>query len=1366
MRPNFSNPFLPTLLLCAAPVITFTSASAEVMSFNEANATNVWTLPTGTNLLNGATAVPATANTHEGSSASWTALTDGVLGTPGTNAATVTPSNGDSVTFPLDIVAKPAGYDITTFDSYVTWENSGRTNQNFTLQYSTVGDPTTFNNIATVANGDSGADKATHVSLTDTTGVLASGVHSLRLVFDGQENGYVGFSELKALATPTNVSTLIEANNGNAWTLPSGANLLNGANANPPNTNSNEGSSADWSTVTNGQLGAADSIPSSVTPPNNSSVVFPLDLSVNFNGYNLSSIDTYCSWPNSGRDNSDISISYSTVAAPETFIKLGNAVVHTGEPLNATHARLTPVSGFLASGVAAIRFDFGHQENGYVGYREFIAQGSPVSLSDPITWTGSSGSGGNANWISGSDNNWKKTVGGAATTFNPQATATFDATAANRNINIPTGLTASALVFSNSASTPYTFGGQLLTVSNDVLSSGAGSATFNNAVNAVTGVTLSGSGNLAFNGALQSNGLTVSGSGNITLNAANPALTGNASVSSGTLTVSNNNGAQNAKLVVTGGAVRFTSAAPQVASIAGAFGSSIVLGNSSGSVNTKLSVGDVDSVSNFAGSISNAAGATGSLTKTGTSTLVLSGANTYTGTTTVNGGLLKFDQRLALYNGNTAAWTASNIVVANGGTLGLKVGDEFTDTDVNTALSLGGFQAGSALGIFNELDFTLSRNLTQPGIGLLKAGPGLLNLTGNNTSNGLYRIVDGGINAASTSSTAIGGSVLMGNAVAHVYLNFAGSNQFGSGSVLGFANGSFYQSKVNLRGTNQTVAGLDGEPFPANRVSLIQNDEVGQIGYTTNPGPATLTINAATDHSFYGLIRNQDGDPVSVVKTGPGTQEFVNMATVQGFGYSGPTTINEGRLKLNFNGGNSGYASNVTVNSPGVFQLEGVFNFFRTISGNGGLVKTGSGLISVANVDGLANVNTFSGGTVIEEGTLKFFAAGPSTADGNAPGQFCAAGPMDPSNIIRVKAGARLGVGGVAPLGQSPVLPQFAPTIVVEPGGGIWGSEGNDISFVPNIHLDGGTVDVTNGSDTGGFHINMAFVGTVVVGGTSNTPSTVSTSGTGANASVGLGSLGLLGTTFQVADVTASADADLVVSSNLKDVLGNPSPLIKTGPGTMQLIGAKEYTGATTVSEGVLQLDTATLADRASVSIAAAGTLNLQHSNTDIVGGLSLGGVQMAAGIYGATTNSTPGIIKTPRITGTGLLDVRPGLTYDAWAAAIPNPADRDRGDDPDSDGFTNLEEFLFGTSPTAASGSLSTIEKTEAGLVVHWNQLATGSSIYVLQESTSLLDNPWATSGATITDAPVQDLPDYVRKQAVLPVTGIRKFVRVQATE
>lgn len=1369
MIPAIHRSFPQSFALFAAPLLTLNYASAAALVFNESNTTGVWPVPSGTNILDGSTATPAPI-THEGSSNTWTTLTDGLFAgqTPTFEfGKTVTPNNGTTVTFPLDILAQPGGYDVTTFDSWVTWANTGRSNQNYTLQYSTVAEPTTWVPIATVVNGDGpNPSLSTHTFISDTTGVLATGVHSLRIVTNTQENGYVGFTELKARAVPTNVTAVVEGNSNNLWPLPGGLNLLNGFTAISAGPLSREGSSASWATATDGLLGTPGGNASSVTPGNNFSVVFPLDLFTNSKGYKLSSFDTYSSWGNSGRDNQAIKISYSTVEDPDTFIRLGSAVANSTEPVNSTHVGLTPASGFMARNVGAVRFDFGHEENGYVGYREFIALGQAESVSTALTWTGAT-----ATWVAGPDGNWKETVGGAPASFDPLSELTFDATATNFNVAVPSNLNAFSLVFNNTALTPYTFSGQAIELANGLNAGGSGEVTLNNELNAPTGVKFTGSGNLTLNGTIETPVVTLAGPGILTLNASNTALSSKATVSAGTLAITQNDALEFTTLLANGGITRFLTAAPQVAGISGFTGASVVLGDSTGPVNTTLNLGDVTTTGTtiFRGQISQAAGTTGSLTKYGINRQILAGQNTYTGVTNVLGGTLEFATRSSLYDANPAAWTSTNLQAASGGTLSFAANSvtAFTQLELD-GLSLGGFQAGSSFGLNTTENFTLTRSLTETGVGLTKTGTSLLTLSGNNTSTGTIRIFEGGISAANTTGgTSIGGNVLMGNNSGDVYLNFGASGQFGATSVMSFANGPTFQSKVNLRGTDQAVAGLDSSPS-SNRVSLIQNDELGQVGYTTPPLAASLTINAATDHSFFGLIRNQVGGVVSVVKNGPGTQEFLNISTVQGFGYTGPTTINEGALKLNFNGGNSGFASNVAIASGATLQFDGAFNFFRTISGAGQVTKTGTGMVSLVNQDGLANANTYSGGTVIEEGTLKFFAANASTANGNAEGQFCVAGPMDPSNVITVKSGATVAIGGIAALGNSPLLPEFAPTINIEPGGRLWGSEGNDIAFIANVNLDGATVEVMNGSTAGNFNTNIALVGTVTVGGASTDPTTVFTTGIGANANITLGSLGLIGTTFQVADVTTSAAADLVVSSVLRDVLANPSPLTKTGAGTMQLVGAKSYTGTTSVTGGVLQVDSVFLADEADVSIDTPGTLELQHEETDTVGRLILDGVIMDADTYGSTTNTTPGIVQTARITGPGLLEVTvgPEVTFDMWAEVIPLEEDRERTDDPDGDGFTNLEEFLFGTSPVEATGTLTPTESTPEGLIIRWNQRSAGSSVYVLQESTTLADMPWPTSSAVITDDAVQGLPDYVRKQALIPYAGIRNFVRVDATE
>ena len=118
---------------------------------------------------------------------------------------------------------------------------------------------------------------------------------------------------------------------------------------------------------------------------------------------------------------------------------------------------------------------------------------------------------------------------------------------------------------------------------------------------------------------------------------------------------------------------------------------------------------------------------------------------------------------------------------------------------------------------------------------------------------------------------------------------------------------------------------------------------------------------------------------------------------------------------------------------------------------------------------------------------------------------------------------------------------------------------------------------------------------------------------------------------------------------------------------------------------------------------------------------------------------------------------------YDAWAAQIPDVNLRGRDDDADGDGFTNLQEFLFGTSPTEPTGSLTTIETSGSDLIIRWKQRTEGAT-YTLQQSATLA-NDWVPSSIV----PVNDgsaINGYQPRMATVPTGSGKLFLRVQAVE
>jgi len=164
----------------------------------------------------------------------------------------------------------------------------------------------------------------------------------------------------------------------------------------------------------------------------------------------------------------------------------------------------------------------------------------------------------------------------------------------------------------------------------------------------------------------------------------------------------------------------------------------------------------------------------GGIIKTGAGTMLLSGANTYTGVTTVNGGMLQFSNTASLYGGNSANWTAAKIVVNNSGAFAVNVGGpgEFATGDVTTLLTNldrvvnnNGLRSGSAIGFdtantsggtFTIADTIADTTGTGGGaVGLKKLGANTLILSGPNTYTGLTTVKAGTLQLGASAQSVV-----------------------------------------------------------------------------------------------------------------------------------------------------------------------------------------------------------------------------------------------------------------------------------------------------------------------------------------------------------------------------------------------------------------------------------------------------------------------------------------------------------------------------------------------------------------------------------------------------------------------------------
>jgi autotransporter-associated beta strand protein len=385
-----------------------------------------------------------------------------------------------------------------------------------------------------------------------------------------------------------------------------------------------------------------------------------------------------------------------------------------------------------------------------------------------------------------------------------------------------------------------------------------------------------------------------------------------------------------------------------------------------GLVNTlrTLTFGGINTGNNTVAGIitNNNASAAIAVAKADAGTWILSGANLYTGGTTISGGTLQFAKTNSMpATGTVTVGTGTTLAVNAGGT------GEFTSA-TNGAGSIGGLLAGLggrgaavnytgnvSLGIDTANasggTMTYAGSITNVGttLALRKLGANTLVLDGNNTYTGGTTI------SAGTLELVNGGSVA-GNITNNATLSI---NRTDSSTLANAVSGSGALTKSGSGTATLTAANTysGGTTISAGTLELGNGGSVA--GNITNN--ATLSINR-TDSS---TLANAVSGSGALTKSGSGTATLTAANT-----YSGNTTVSEGALQLATNGslrfviGGSG--TNNSVNGTGTTTMNGQFNFDLA----GASTNTNSTWTIVANTlsksygtNFLVNGFTNSGGT-------------------------------------------------------------------------------------------------------------------------------------------------------------------------------------------------------------------------------------------------------------------------------------------------------------------------------------------------------------------------------------------------------------------
>jgi len=668
-----------------------------------------------------------------------------------------------------------------------------------------------------------------------------------------------------------------------------------------------------------------------------------------------------------------------------------------------------------------------------------------------------------------------------------------------------------------------------------------------------------------------------------------------------------------------------------------------------------------------------------SLVKAGTGTWVVGGNNnTYTGGTTVSGGALQAQTANSLGSGAINVSNGAAVILNYAGTAYSTGYSEFSSSNLDSFISsrMSGFAAGSTLGIdptdLNGTSGTGSATATvyyDSDVTLNNVNLARYSNTGN-YGNVANLVLDGNL------SLGTGGFGVYSTLGSNATTELLGNNTYTGATVLNPNNGSTVHGGLVLGSTtalgNASGPGTSAISVVSGANISLDTSALGTSQYVIN---APIQFNAASQAATaYGLELGQSGTAGSgnfnftggLVGSNQVTGVYENVLSANG----ASSTVNlSGNIYIN----NGAGASNSSAEVLDFYaQNSAVMNVTGNIA-DVATAGTGVGYLSIGQSGGTVNLsgnNTYTGNTTLYRGNIGITSFGSIGSSGNlgAPTTTAAAtitlgGPAGSPVVVDTGLGETSNRPIALASATNDTIDQSGASGTLTLTGGIaglnYGTTGTNTLIIQGstagVGVESGVIADSPGTSVTGTLLQAAGSGQSYLY-VANASGLFSTGVTVSATTGGTGTVsGIVGDYVSLGgqNLSSALAAGSVVTFGGGAVV--PTGVTKKGTGTWILSGNNSYTGSTTVSNGILNIQNSNALGSTTVgtSVASGATLQLQ-------GGISVGNEALTiAGTGAGGTNPGTGALENVSGTNTygGLLTLTGATTIssDAGSLALSN---------------------------------------------------------------------------------------------------------------